>query len=290
MIRRFGPVLCILLGTPAAAFTPPVAGEAVVTRSADIARDDTTLPVGPWTPEGFPQERTEGRVTRTAWQTTPPEGFSTLSILQPIRDALLAEGWTLRLDCETEACGGYDFRYGVEVFPEPQMHVDLGDFRYVSASKGTARLGLMVSRSADRGFVEVVEVTPAGPAAPTAPAPAPDATQGFDGPTVLEGLEFPSGDAALPADQPLLEPLLAWLSSDPARHITLVGHTDDTGTPEANLALSRARAAAVRDWLVGRGIASGRISADGVGWLAPRDTNATEAGRARNRRVEVLPR
>lgn len=290
----------IALAGPAAAFTPPVAGPAQVTRTASADLDSVTLPLGPWTPDAFPTETVEGRITRTAWQTTPPAGFTTLSILQPIREALEAEGWTLRLDCETEGCGGYDFRYSVPLFPEPQMHVDLGDFRYLSAAKGASRLGVMVSRTADLGFIEVVQADPPGAAPPTqsAPQPAPqpvpeqmpDSGPDFAaGPTVLEGLDFSTGASALSAAQPVLEPLLTWLRNRPQAHVTLVGHTDSSGDAAANLALSQARAAAVRDWLVARGIAPARLDAQGVGALAPRDTNATEEGRARNRRVEVLP-
>lgn len=286
-------VLCGLAASPAMAFTPPMAGEAEVTRSADAAVDSVMLPLAAWTETGFPTETVEGRVVRTAWRSTQPEGFTTLSILKPIRDALVADGWTLRFDCDTHDCGGYDFRYAVDSFPEPEMHVDLGDFRYASAVKGEARIGVMVSRTPDLGFVEVVEVTPSADGPPTRPAPMPDPeTQppaAFDRATVLEGLEFASGTATLDAAQPVLEPLLDWLEANPDRRVTLVGHTDDAGTLEANIAVSRERAQSVRDWLLARGINAARLQAEGVGYLAPRDTNTTEEGRARNRRVEVVP-
>jgi OOP family OmpA-OmpF porin len=71
--------------------------------------------------------------------------------------------------------------------------------------------------------------------------------------------------------------------------VALVGHTDAEGGLAANIDLSRRRAAAVRDRLVAQhGIAAERLSAEGVGWLAPRATNATEAGREANRRVEAV--
>jgi len=115
------------------------------------------------------------------------------------------------------------------------------------------------------------------------------ATTVFDRATVLEGLVFASGTATLDAAQPMLEPLLDWLGANPDRRVTLVGHTDDAGTLEANIAVSRERAQSVREWLVSRGIDATRLGAEGVGYLSPRDTNATEEGRARNRRVEVVP-
>jgi outer membrane protein OmpA-like peptidoglycan-associated protein len=70
-----------------------------------------------------------------------------------------------------------------------------------------------------------------------------------------------------------------------------VGHTDSVGSLEANLALSRARAEAVVTALQARfGVAAGRAVPAGVGPLAPVASNATDAGRALNRRVEVVAR
>ncbi len=71
----------------------------------------------------------------------------------------------------------------------------------------------------------------------------------------------------------------------------IVGHTDDTGTLETNLALAEARAAAVRDALVtDHGVDGARLEARGVGPLSPVSTNTGEAGRALNRRVEIVER
>lgn len=71
----------------------------------------------------------------------------------------------------------------------------------------------------------------------------------------------------------------------------VVGHTDDTGTLEGNLGLAQARAAAVKEALVaGHGIDPARLEARGVGPLSPVSTNAGEAGRALNRRVEIVER
>ena len=66
------------------------------------------------------------------------------------------------------------------------------------------------------------------------------------------------------------------------------GHTDSTGGVSYNKALSEQRAAAVRDYLVSRGIDATRVRSRGVGPEFPVATNATEAGRQQNRRVEVI--
>jgi OmpA-OmpF porin, OOP family len=66
------------------------------------------------------------------------------------------------------------------------------------------------------------------------------------------------------------------------------GHTDDTGTAELNRELSEARARAVMSWLVARGVEARRLTARGYGSSRPIADNATDEGRARNRRVEFL--
>ena len=68
----------------------------------------------------------------------------------------------------------------------------------------------------------------------------------------------------------------------------MVGHTDNTGSETYNQALSERRASAVVDYLVRSGVAQYRLSAEGRGEYEPRDSNATSAGRALNRRVEIF--
>lgn len=69
----------------------------------------------------------------------------------------------------------------------------------------------------------------------------------------------------------------------------MIGHTDATGSLSANIALSKQRAASVRAILLSNfGLPAEQISFDGVGPAAPRADDATAAGRALNRRVEVV--
>ena len=71
--------------------------------------------------------------------------------------------------------------------------------------------------------------------------------------------------------------------------MVLVGHTDAQGSLEANINLSRIRARAVRQFLISElDVSPGQVSAEGIGFLAPRSTNSTEDGRQSNRRVEVV--
>ena len=72
----------------------------------------------------------------------------------------------------------------------------------------------------------------------------------------------------------------------PNIRVRIEGHTDSTGSARYNLRLSDSRAKAVRQWLIEFGIDPGRMTAEGRGLTEPIDTNATAAGRQRNRRVE----
>ncbi len=88
----------------------------------------------------------------------------------------------------------------------------------------------------------------------------------------------------------VLDPFASSLAGDPTSIVSIVGHTDSTGSPAINNPLSVDRAQSVRDYLVARGIPATRIETSGRGEREPVADNATEAGRARNRRVEIFLR
>ncbi|MFP5478930.1 MAG: OmpA family protein [Alphaproteobacteria bacterium] len=264
------------------------------------------LPLAPFDGQAVPARSVEGALDQRVFQLDAPD-LTTLAVLDPLRAQILAAGYEVLLDCETEGCGGFDFRFGTEVMPEPDMHVDLGDFRFLSAEKGEEAISVLVSRSASSAYVQITRV---------GPAPAPVALQGESvdldvevpralpapvtgdigaaldqsGAVVLEDLVFASGAAALAeGDYASLAALAAWLEANPDGTLALVGHTDASGSLAANIALSERRAEAVAQALVDAyGVEVGRISAEGVGFLAPRATNQTEAGRQKNRRVEAV--
>jgi outer membrane protein OmpA-like peptidoglycan-associated protein len=108
---------------------------------------------------------------------------------------------------------------------------------------------------------------------------------------VLGGTLFPVGATAVaPGSAAEVRSLGAILAAHPGASIAVEGHTDDTGTEEANLTISRLRAEAVRRLLVEGGMNSAAVTAEGRGEAAPIADNATRDGRMRNRRVEVWVR
>ena len=115
---------------------------------------------------------------------------------------------------------------------------------------------------------------------------------GAEGKVVFYGIYFDTDKATLKAEStPTLVEMAKWLKTNATAKVFIVGHTDMQGPLERNRILSRDRAAAVISALVKEhGIAGDRLSADGVGPLAPAAINADEAGRAKNRRVEMVLR
>lgn len=272
-------------------------------RTVEILRetDAYALPTGPADDAPPPATQLQGDVRLGAWRI--PDAPDPARILAPIRTALERAGFEVLLDCATERCGGFDFRYGTEVLPPPEMYVDLGAFRALSARRdgpeGVVAVSALASRAGPSTFLQLVTVTPGGEAAsviaPTAEpsaSPVPDDLASAlmrDGHAALNGIDFAPGSVELHAAESLsLDALVTWLAADPSRRLVLVGHTDMTGPLDANIALSRRRAEAVRQRLLEAGIAPGRLEAHGVGWLAPRAPNATAEGRAANRRVEAV--
>jgi outer membrane protein OmpA-like peptidoglycan-associated protein len=102
-------------------------------------------------------------------------------------------------------------------------------------------------------------------------------------------IEFETNrDVILPVSTPVLEEALAVLKQAPQITVTINGHTDSQGNAAANKDLSARRALAVSKWFQSQGIDANRLKSAGYGAEKPIDTNDTEAGRAKNRRVEII--
>jgi outer membrane protein OmpA-like peptidoglycan-associated protein len=123
--------------------------------------------------------------------------------------------------------------------------------------------------------------------APVVVAPAPK-TIFSDKPITLKGSSFAAGSAKLnqtAADS--LASVVDFAAQNKDAKITVVGYTDSTGKAAANAALSAKRAAAVKAYLVSKGVDASRLSTEGKGAANPVGDNKTKAGREANRRVEI---
>lgn len=134
----------------------------------------------------------------------------------------------------------------------------------------------------------MLEPKPAPVAA--APAPAPKAEPTFEEVTLKAGALFDSGKADLrTAGIAELDDLVAKIKTHhDIESIQVTGHTDSQGATAYNQTLSEQRAASVKDYLVKNGIDGNVISTAGAGDSQPKASNATAAGRAQNRRVQLV--
>jgi OOP family OmpA-OmpF porin len=322
--RSLGAIWCVLalgLGHAAHALDLKLPPSAAMTRETATQTTSIFVPTGPYAEGRIPSIEIEGQLVRQAWQ-FEATGLSSLQIMRPLRDQVVAAGQDILLDCAGQECGGFDFRFQIDVLPAPDMFVDLFDFRFLSARSdagdgGPVYTTLLVSRVGRNAYVQVVRVTQTGTAPPrlevseaeagaetgaeTAAGAGPvtgAALEGADlatrlqrkGHAVLLDLDFGSGTVALgPGPFASLEALAAFLKEDPERRVALVGHTDTVGGLAGNLRLSRERAQAVLERLATQyGIPRAQLEADGTGYLAPIASNRTPEGREANRRVEVV--
>jgi outer membrane protein OmpA-like peptidoglycan-associated protein len=101
-------------------------------------------------------------------------------------------------------------------------------------------------------------------------------------------ISFDTGRSDIKSNfRPILDRFAASLADNPATVVTIVGHTDNTGSDSINDPLSFERATRTRDYLTIRGVSSARFTVNGRGSHEPVASNDTSAGRAQNRRVEI---
>ncbi|NSY37858.1 OmpA family protein [Leisingera sp. ANG59] len=257
------------------------------------------LPIGSEDADRVPSERFEGQITRRTWRLDG--GGTVLQILAPLREQLVEQGYEVRLDCAARDCGGFGFRFGIEVVPTPDMMVDISRFHFLSAAKGKEAVSVLVSRAGEAAFVQVISVRPPDTAAevekPVVPAE-PDSVRPIElakvlevrGHAVLTDLVFESGSTRLREGQyDSLKELAGYLAANPQYRLLLVGHTDTVGSQAQNAGISERRAQSVKERLVEAHEADqGRIDVAGAGFLAPIASNLIPEGREANRRVEAV--
>jgi OOP family OmpA-OmpF porin len=107
---------------------------------------------------------------------------------------------------------------------------------------------------------------------------------------ILAGVKFDTNKAEIKTGYAAkIDKVVDILNENPDIKIVVQGHTDNIASKEYNQKLSEKRADAVRDYIVKKGIAAGRVSTKGFGFTEPITSNNTIEGRAKNRRVQLMP-
>jgi len=233
----------------------------------------------------------KGKLTRIVYHN--PAGRSTLEIFTNYEKALAGAGFKTLYTCALATCGPAYTNSAWGRYNGLFTASD-GDPRYLAAklttASSTAYVAVMVGRG--RSQVDVIEVTGMQEGMVTVDAKALGEGLDRDGRVSVYGIYFDTDKSEVkPESKAALEQIAALLKARPTLKLYVVGHTDMTGALAHNRTLSEARARAVVAALVsGHGIAAARLEGHGVGPLAPVASNAAEAGRAKNRRVELVAR
>jgi OmpA-OmpF porin, OOP family len=236
--------------------------------------------------------RLEGRVTRIAYRTN--RGPSILEVSRNFETQLAKAGFETLLACDTDACGAIPFTEAIDVLPIPQMWIDGFDYRYYAGRKAESGretyAAVLVSKSNDEIYAQLVVAVVGAMENKMVDAAAMAKGLGEKGHIALYGIYFDTDKAVIkPESRPTLDEIAKLLRGQPQLNVVIVGHTDSQGNYDYNMDLSRRRAEAIAAELSTRyGIAKPRLRTAGVGFLAPVGSNANEAGRALNRRVELV--
>jgi OmpA-OmpF porin, OOP family len=236
--------------------------------------------------------RLEGRVTRIAYRTSP--GPSILEVSRNFETQLAKAGFETLVACESDACGGIPFTEAVDALPIPQMWVDGFDYRYYSGRKveggRETYAAVLVSKSNDEVYAQLTVAVVGAIENKMVDAGAMAKGLREQGHIALYGIYFDTDKAVIkPESRPTLDEIAKLLRAQPQLNVVIVGHTDSQGTFEYNMDLSRRRAEAVAAELAkSYKVATTRLRTAGVGFLAPIGSNASDDGRALNRRVELV--
>lgn len=281
-------------------------------------------PTGSGTVTAAKTQKVEGRVSRILY--VSPAERSPLEVLRNYEDELTKNGFTVLYACERTACSSPDgwlgeyFLYplskrlkqtpppgGGNMVPGQISSTALTmpkDQRYLAAKRAGAGGDVYASvYVATQGFafqpetsgralvlLDVIDTTPLETGMVTVDASAMAKDISATGKVALYGIYFDTNSADLkPESTPTLQEIAKLMKQDSALKLFVVGHTDNVGGFDFNMALSQRRADAVLKELTTRhGVDAARLRAAGAGLLAPVARNDTDDGKAKNRRVELV--
>jgi OOP family OmpA-OmpF porin len=290
--------LCLI--APAMAQTPLVLPDPIMEQFSETqAFGQYNMPLDIWKNAALKTRTITGELHKSAWK-LPQSLLEINQFAAPILSQLQNMGFNALLDCQSAECGGFDFRFATDVIDPPFMYVDTTRYRFIALQKDEQIKTLLFSKSGNELFLQIIEAggrilidTTNLPSAQTNTEMPPkdvDTALRQNGFAILSGLAFDSGSEALgrgPFES--LISLAEFLQTEKEVNIILVGHTDNKGSFEINLALSKRRAQAVAGYLADEfGIDPTRIIVHGVAYLSPVASNNSEAGQRQNKRVEVV--
>ncbi|MBB1602407.1 OmpA family protein [Variovorax sp. UMC13] len=243
--------------------------------------------------------KVEGKITRIGYAI---EGEKTaLEVMRNYEQALSRGGFNVVFQCAAEACGrdmgGYLANSG-RVMPTGFTASFDEKIRYLltrrSGPDGDVHVLLWVvedpANKRTLAYQQIVEGRPMA-TGQVSVLSASELKKGLDadGRVAIYGVYFDTAKADVkPESRPSLDEMARLLAANPALRVYVVGHTDNHGVLGANLELSQRRAEAVVKALAALKIDPQRMVAKGVASLAPLGSNMNDAGRARNRRVELV--
>ncbi|MBE7733789.1 OmpA family protein [Devosia sp. CC-YST696] len=271
-------------------------------------------------------ETLEGKVTRLVY--VVPENRSPLEVLRNYQDEIAAANGQVEFECKRDECGGdanraaygggnkmslmQYFFYESDIKDAPYSNgacavtSRINDQHFTAARipQGDATAWVAVQtfqldagtycKALNGRTIAVVHVLePKAREQKMVLVKAEDMADAIDhdGSIALYGIYFDTAKANLTPDSaPTLKEIAALLGGRPELAVLIVGHTDSQGSYDYNLDLSARRADAVKAALVSSyGVDARRLTAAGAGMMAPVASNATDEGRARNRRVTIVP-
>jgi OmpA-OmpF porin, OOP family len=255
----------------------------------------------------------EGRHTRLLY--LAPPGRSSLEVFHNYESDLAAKGFTVLFKCSgEEECESFGTEIYRKLYPptgalqnnalsKVAFNVP-GEPRYLAATlqrpEGEVTVSLYVAVERGNAFPEtkdrvailldVVEAKPMEAKMVTVDAATMAKDIAATGRVALYGLYFDTDKAELKQESaPSLAEIGKLLKAQPDLKVYIVGHTDNVGVFDYNMSLSQRRAKSVVDQLIkSYGIAPERLKPAGAGMIAPVASNDDEAGRSKNRRVEIV--
>jgi outer membrane protein OmpA-like peptidoglycan-associated protein len=256
----------------------------------------TTLATGPVLKESDAAATAlslEGEVTRIVYKV--PKGASALEVFRNFEGRISEAGYTTIFSGGPPQINDYTFHYKhpVEILNGNSLSSEIW---YLAAKKATGgaetHVSLLVSphSGGDGQRVRLIAVASKAMENRMIDAEKMQSSLIESGRVALYGIYFDTDSATVrDASAPTLQEIARLMQDNPDLNIIVVGHTDSQGSYDYNMDLSRRRAASVAASLAQNyKVDAGRLKHAGVGYLAPAASNAEEAGRSLNRRVELV--